>query len=192
MAPTRPPMPWSISSKISVGVASAWASVLLSASISRAVSPPEATRAIGLSGSPGLALIKNSTWSTPVLSKATRRPSGRYAPSPRSLLRRSPRRSARAVIFRSAIPAPPGAPGFAGRLTLLAQLGAQLADDLAQSCSSCCSRSAVALPSCQISSNSRLRLRAKGVDLLDGVAVLAFEAGDQFQPLLDLGQPHAG
>ena len=61
MAPTRPPMPWSISSKIRLGVRSARASTPFSASISREVSPPEAILTSGFRPSPGLGATRNST-----------------------------------------------------------------------------------------------------------------------------------
>ena len=127
IAPTRPPMPWSISSKIRVGVASAWASVLLSASISRAVSPPEATRAIGLSGSPGLALIRNSTWSTPERVKGHTAPVGQIgAVRPLDLLDRHAKAGARHLEIAQ-LGLHLARQAFARRLALLAELGAQLA-----------------------------------------------------------------
>ena len=80
MRAVRPPMPMSTSSKTSVGTRSASASAVLSASITRESSPPEATRASGRGSTPGLAESRNSARSTPRSSARQRRPSSGQAP----------------------------------------------------------------------------------------------------------------
>src|SRR5437899_506746 len=62
---TRPPMPASTSSKTIVGTRSAFARTVVSPSIVRESSPPEATRASGRTSSPGLVESRNSTRSSP-------------------------------------------------------------------------------------------------------------------------------
>src|SRR5258708_4321434 len=84
-----PPMPASTSSKTRVGSLSASAPTVLIASITRASSPPDATRASGCSGSPGVAEDIISPPSAPVA------PLSVAGPSPTSpcafRLRRCPR-----------------------------------------------------------------------------------------------------
>ena len=62
---TSPPIPVSISSKIRVSTPSVRAKMVLSASITRESSPPEAIFARGSGGFPGFALIINSISSFP-------------------------------------------------------------------------------------------------------------------------------
>ena len=93
-------MPWSISSKMRLGISSARASTFLSPSMRREVSPPEAMRASGLSPSPGLGATRNSTRSSPFWSKATRVPSASGTPFGSGRVWKStPKRAA--AIFRS-------------------------------------------------------------------------------------------
>ena len=66
MRPVRPPIPASTSSKINVGMPSSRARIVLSASITRASSPPDATRASGRASWPTLSATRNSTSSAPV------------------------------------------------------------------------------------------------------------------------------
>src|SRR5258707_101920 len=79
-------MPASTSSKTRVGRLSASAPTVLMASITRASSPPEATRASRPSGSPGLAEKRISACSAPpgVSSGRGSRPTSKRAPSRRS------------------------------------------------------------------------------------------------------------
>ena len=64
-SPTRPPMPASTSSNTSVGTRSRRARMVLSASITRDSSPPDATRASGRGSWPTLSATPNSTSSAP-------------------------------------------------------------------------------------------------------------------------------
>ncbi len=64
-APSRPPTPVSISSKTSVGTRSAPARTVLTASVTRDSSPPEAIFRSGRGASPGLGEKTNSTRSRP-------------------------------------------------------------------------------------------------------------------------------
>ena len=77
----RPPIPASISSNTSVGVSSASARTCLIASATRDSSPPDAIRASGRAGSPGLGRNVKTTVSTPVASNATASPSSSTAGS---------------------------------------------------------------------------------------------------------------
>ena len=74
-------MPMSTSSKTSVGTRSTSARAVLSASITRESSPPEATRASGRGSTPGLADSRNSARSTPRSSARQRRPSSVSRPA---------------------------------------------------------------------------------------------------------------
>ena len=65
LSPTVPPMPASTSSKTSVGTRSSRARIVLSASITRDNSPPDATRASGRASCPTFSATRNSTSSAP-------------------------------------------------------------------------------------------------------------------------------
>src|SRR5262249_24398853 len=71
-SPSRPPTLASISSKTSVPGRSWPARTVLSASIVRDSSPPEATLRSGRAGSPGLAASSSSSWSAPQAGQAGR------------------------------------------------------------------------------------------------------------------------
>ena len=197
MPPTRPPMPWSISSKIRVGVSSARPSTVFSASIRRDVSPPDATLASGRSGSPGLAETRNATVSSPW----RRRRSGPAC---------APIRIAESVVDHCAgrVRRPPDVDGeaSAGHLQV-GQLGLDRTSH-ALARRAACGRQFGALPAqlgqqpgflclqfldalARVGDRFQLGRRPLAVreHLFDRVAVLALQAVDQVQALLDLLQP---
>ena len=84
-------MPASTSSNTRVGVASARASTALMASATRDSSPPDAMRASGRGGSPGLGASRNATSSAPVASSGRRLDVDRERRRPGSPARRARR-----------------------------------------------------------------------------------------------------
>ena len=174
---TRPPMPASTSSKTSVGTRSARARTDLSASIVRDSSPPEATRARAFASSPGLVDSRNSTRSAP---RAPTSPPPAPAPTSNTARSMPSARSARSTWVASR-------PAAVWRRRRRARWRRRPARPRARRAPVPASASTSSWRSRR--SSSRRGLVAEAQHRLLAVAVLALEAGERVEPLVDRVQP---